>query len=408
MLPNFTVVICGAILTVLMLAVTGSGLVAPETHTRVGAMPEVGRPMMQRMIAAPAGQAQFAAFELARRTEELVRLRDIMPTLPVTDLAPPTQQDDTAASATAPLTDSAITGDAAEAPAKSLPRAKSVPPAKSAPPEPVTPAVNADPAMNADATPVTTAELAQAAGAPAQEPLAAPAEITGLSNEPPPMAAGPSEESLEMALETPLAPPTDSAAPAADAPPVMPLLEPTKSTVDAPPVGLSIEPVKAVDQTSAVDPPTSKSAAATSLPVTPSDPPEAAVAASRPVSAEPAPAEPTASAAPVAPIATKPPTIAAVPQAARVWHTPLAARAAGAPESSRLGLTTRLNFRLPKPVKARAKPAGPKLASAAVVARKPVRQVVHHVPRRPLRRAAAPAQASPFGTNTAISGAQFK
>jgi hypothetical protein len=53
MLPNFTVVICGAILTVLMLAVAGSGLIDPETRTRIGAMPEVGRPMMQRMITEP-------------------------------------------------------------------------------------------------------------------------------------------------------------------------------------------------------------------------------------------------------------------------------------------------------------------------------------------------------------------
>jgi hypothetical protein len=70
MLPNFTVVICGAILTVLMLAVAGSGLIDPETRTRIGAMPEVGRPMMQRMIAEPA--ARFAALEASRRAEELM------------------------------------------------------------------------------------------------------------------------------------------------------------------------------------------------------------------------------------------------------------------------------------------------------------------------------------------------
>ena len=67
MLPNFTIVVCGAILTVMMLAVTGSGLITPETRTRIGEMPEVGRPMMQRMISEPAGQAQFAALELSRR-----------------------------------------------------------------------------------------------------------------------------------------------------------------------------------------------------------------------------------------------------------------------------------------------------------------------------------------------------
>jgi hypothetical protein len=81
MLPNFTIVICGAILTVMMLAVTGSGLITPETRTRIGEMPEVGRPMMQRMISEPAGQAQFAALELSRRAQEIGRLRDLVPAL---------------------------------------------------------------------------------------------------------------------------------------------------------------------------------------------------------------------------------------------------------------------------------------------------------------------------------------
>jgi hypothetical protein len=78
MLPNFTVVICGAVLTVMMLAVTGSGLVTPETRTRIGEMPEVGRPMMQYMIAEQAAQAQIAVLDLSRRAEELGRLRDLV------------------------------------------------------------------------------------------------------------------------------------------------------------------------------------------------------------------------------------------------------------------------------------------------------------------------------------------
>jgi hypothetical protein len=88
MLPNFTIVICGAILTVMMLAVTGSGLVTPETRTRIGEMPEVGRPMVQRMIPEQAGQAQFAALELSRRAEELGRLRDLAPPALVSEVAP--------------------------------------------------------------------------------------------------------------------------------------------------------------------------------------------------------------------------------------------------------------------------------------------------------------------------------
>jgi hypothetical protein len=79
MLPNFTIVICGAILTVMMLAVTGSGVVTPETRTRIGEMPEIGRPMVQRMIPEQAGQAQFAALDLSRRAEEIGRLRDLAP-----------------------------------------------------------------------------------------------------------------------------------------------------------------------------------------------------------------------------------------------------------------------------------------------------------------------------------------
>jgi hypothetical protein len=106
MLPNFTVVICGAVLTVIMLAVTGSGLIAPETRTRIGEMPEVGRPMMQRMIAEQAGQAQFAVMDLSRRAEELGRLRDLVAPALVVAPPPAVREDDapqgTALQGTAP------------------------------------------------------------------------------------------------------------------------------------------------------------------------------------------------------------------------------------------------------------------------------------------------------------------
>src|SRR5258708_8983907 len=94
MLPNFTVVICGAVLTVIMLAVTGSGLITPETRTRIGEMPEVGRPMMQRMIAEPAGQAQFATLALSRRAEELGRLRDLVVPARVAEPTPAVRDDE--------------------------------------------------------------------------------------------------------------------------------------------------------------------------------------------------------------------------------------------------------------------------------------------------------------------------
>ena len=92
MLPNFTVVICGAVLTVLMLAVAGSGLIDPQTRTRIGAMPEIGRPMMQRMITEPAARGQFAAIETSRRAEELMRLRDLAPA--VAEPAPSAEHDE--------------------------------------------------------------------------------------------------------------------------------------------------------------------------------------------------------------------------------------------------------------------------------------------------------------------------
>jgi hypothetical protein len=75
MLPNFKVVICAIMFAVLLFAVTGAGVVIPETYTRVGEMPEVGRPMMQRMITDEPGQTQFHTLSLTRRSGELDRLR---------------------------------------------------------------------------------------------------------------------------------------------------------------------------------------------------------------------------------------------------------------------------------------------------------------------------------------------
>jgi hypothetical protein len=76
MLPNFKVVICAIMFAVLLFAVTGAGVVIPDTYTRVGEMPEVGRPMMQRMITDEPGQAQFYTLSLTRRGGELDGLRE--------------------------------------------------------------------------------------------------------------------------------------------------------------------------------------------------------------------------------------------------------------------------------------------------------------------------------------------
>jgi hypothetical protein len=65
----------------------GSGLVTPETRTRIGEMPEIGRPMVQRMMPEQAGQAQFAALDLSRRAKEIGRLRDLAPPALVSEQA---------------------------------------------------------------------------------------------------------------------------------------------------------------------------------------------------------------------------------------------------------------------------------------------------------------------------------
>jgi hypothetical protein len=76
MLPNLKILICGVVFGPLLFAVTGAGVLLPDSNTRVGEMPEIGRPMMQRMIAEEPAQAQFRIMTVARRGEELERLRE--------------------------------------------------------------------------------------------------------------------------------------------------------------------------------------------------------------------------------------------------------------------------------------------------------------------------------------------
>jgi hypothetical protein len=75
MLPSLKVVIGAFLLCVILFAMTGTGVVTPESHTRVGAMPAVGRPMMQRMLTDEGRQGQLRTREVARRAEELGELR---------------------------------------------------------------------------------------------------------------------------------------------------------------------------------------------------------------------------------------------------------------------------------------------------------------------------------------------
>jgi hypothetical protein len=73
MLPNLKFLVGGVVFGLLLFAVAGAGVMLPDSHTRVGEMPEVGRPMMQRVMAEEPALAQFYT---ARRSEGLERLRE--------------------------------------------------------------------------------------------------------------------------------------------------------------------------------------------------------------------------------------------------------------------------------------------------------------------------------------------
>jgi hypothetical protein len=75
MLPNLRFLICGVLFCFLLFAVTGAGVMLPDTRTRVGEMPEIGRPMMQQSMMDASTQAQFYMTMVARRTNELERER---------------------------------------------------------------------------------------------------------------------------------------------------------------------------------------------------------------------------------------------------------------------------------------------------------------------------------------------
>src|SRR5215470_12522983 len=91
MLPNLKILVCAAVFAPLLFAVTGAGVLLPDSYTRVGEMPEIGRPMMQRMIVDEPAQAQFYVMTVARRSEELERLRALDV---VADVAPGQSESD--------------------------------------------------------------------------------------------------------------------------------------------------------------------------------------------------------------------------------------------------------------------------------------------------------------------------
>jgi hypothetical protein len=205
MLPNFTVVICGAVLTVLMLAVAGSGLIDPQTRTRIGAMPEIGRPMMQRMITEPAARGQFAALETSRRADELMRLRDLAPA--VADPALTAEHDD-------PVQPAVESADPASQPPSDAVAAAAA--STEAEPTAVAEAVRAAAAEAPPATVAPTASATGAEAAPAPVAIAEPTSAIAVEEATTPDdAAAPAPEDTKLAAEPAVEPPPE-------APPVVP------------------------------------------------------------------------------------------------------------------------------------------------------------------------------------------
>ncbi len=115
MFPDIKIVLGGILLAVILMAATGSGMVTPQTYTRIGEMPVVGRPMVQEALPGQAGEAQFHILTLSRRTTELARLRD----LAARDLTPdsaPAPGDGETSTTTTPAVAESSDGDATSGP----------------------------------------------------------------------------------------------------------------------------------------------------------------------------------------------------------------------------------------------------------------------------------------------------
>src|SRR5262249_26376784 len=111
MLPNLKILIGGGGFALFLFAVTGTGVLLPESYTRGGEMPGIGRPMMQRMIADGPAQAQVHTSTVAPRSKDLDRLRErsareVAPAQPESDLLKPAVVEN-------PVTDNILTTDAA-------------------------------------------------------------------------------------------------------------------------------------------------------------------------------------------------------------------------------------------------------------------------------------------------------
>jgi hypothetical protein len=372
MLPNFTVVICGAVLTVLMLAVAGSGLIDPATRTRIGAMPEIGRPMMQGMITEPAARRQFAALEMSRRAEELMRLRDLAPA--VAEPAPSAEHDDadqpaveSAAPASEPPSDMATPAASAEAEPRTI--------VEAVPPE----------------VPAATAETAPAAVAPAvpdtdavSGAIAEPTPPTAAEVAPPPDIGGAAApETTTLAVEPAVALPAVS--------PIGPPPAAPESVAIAPP---SEAPAVAEHSEPPAEPPASapQQLALAEPDAVPTPEPSAKLAARTGEPEEPAPIRRW-----VPRFVPRLPRI--IPALSRVSPP----RLAHAPPHVTPILVRRVHLR------ARPEAAKPDVARAATAPKKPVRHWVRQVPHRAQRASIAPnTVVSPYPTYSGTSGVQYR
>ena len=76
MLPSFKIVLGALLLCAVLFAISGAGIVLPESRTRFGEVPEAGRSMMQPMIGEERAQERLQRLNTARRAEQLEELRE--------------------------------------------------------------------------------------------------------------------------------------------------------------------------------------------------------------------------------------------------------------------------------------------------------------------------------------------
>jgi hypothetical protein len=77
MLPNLSFLTCGILFCLVLFVLAGTGAMLPDARTRIGEMPEIGRPMMQQSIAEAPAPIQFYRVVVVRPGDEPERPRDV-------------------------------------------------------------------------------------------------------------------------------------------------------------------------------------------------------------------------------------------------------------------------------------------------------------------------------------------